>query len=243
MPFDSQGKFTRMHNWEDDRINDIEIITDHHDEEDNNFADALSQAVLKDGRTAMIGNFNMGKFQIKNMMAGTIETDAVTKGQLDLKSDESRVVHLSGDEAISGSKVFAQTPLVPNIDDKEDRGQKVANTKFVQDIADTIKTGQSFSTVGKQNIVNWGMPNYAAGISRGSNMSYTADRDGFLVWQGQIVRSYNVYNLSIDGVEVGSVRNADWTDNAARCVFPIAKGSWYSSSGHNFFAFFPCKGV
>ena len=37
MPFDSEGMFSRLHNWEDDRINDIDIVTDHHDEEDDNF--------------------------------------------------------------------------------------------------------------------------------------------------------------------------------------------------------------
>ena len=32
MPFDSEGMFSRLHNWEDDRINDIDIVTDHMDE-------------------------------------------------------------------------------------------------------------------------------------------------------------------------------------------------------------------
>ena len=27
MPFDSEGNFTRIHNWEDDRINDIDIVS------------------------------------------------------------------------------------------------------------------------------------------------------------------------------------------------------------------------
>ena len=49
MPFDSEGVFSRLHNWEDDRINDIDIVTDHMDEEDNNFADGLSQCFLKNG--------------------------------------------------------------------------------------------------------------------------------------------------------------------------------------------------
>ena len=30
MPFDSQGNFTRLHSWEQDRIDDIDIVTDHH---------------------------------------------------------------------------------------------------------------------------------------------------------------------------------------------------------------------
>lgn len=83
MPFDSQGIFTRVHNWEDDRINNIEIVTDHHDEEDENFAEGLSNTFLRDGRVPMEGNLNVGHFQIKNVASGTIETDAVNKAQLD----------------------------------------------------------------------------------------------------------------------------------------------------------------
>ena len=33
MPYDSNGNFTRVHNWEEDRINGIEILSDRHDED------------------------------------------------------------------------------------------------------------------------------------------------------------------------------------------------------------------
>lgn len=82
MPFDSNGLFTRLHSWEDDRKNEIDIVSDRHDEEDDNFADALSECFLKDGRTPMKGELKMGGFQIRNMAAGTVETDAVNKQQL-----------------------------------------------------------------------------------------------------------------------------------------------------------------
>ena len=72
MPFDSEGNFTRIHSWEDDRINDIDIVTDHHDEEDNNLAEGLSQTFLRDGRVAMRGNIDAGNFQIKNLLLGKI---------------------------------------------------------------------------------------------------------------------------------------------------------------------------
>ena len=59
MPFDSEGNFTRIHNWEDDRLNDIDIASDRHDEEDDNFAEALSSCMLRDGRCTMSGNLDM----------------------------------------------------------------------------------------------------------------------------------------------------------------------------------------
>lgn len=83
MPFDSEGIFSRLHNWEDDRVNDIDIVTDHMDEEDNNFADGLSQCFLKNGISKMEGNLNVGNFKIMNLAEGTLPTDAVNRSQLD----------------------------------------------------------------------------------------------------------------------------------------------------------------
>ena len=83
MPFDSEGIFSRLHNWEDDRVNDIDIVTDHMDEEDNNFADGLSQCFLKNGISKMEGNLNVGNFKVVNIADGTLPNDAVNRGQLD----------------------------------------------------------------------------------------------------------------------------------------------------------------
>ncbi len=83
MPFDSEGVFSRLHCWEDDRANDIDIVSDRHDEEDDNFADGLSQCLLKNGIVPMSGNLNMGSFQIKNLSAGQSGGDAVNRTQLD----------------------------------------------------------------------------------------------------------------------------------------------------------------
>ncbi len=88
MPFDSNGNFSRIHNWEDDRRNGIEIVTDHHDEEDNNFADGLSQCLLKDGRTPMQNDFDAGNFQIKNVRTATLDKDAVNFAQLKSQIEE-----------------------------------------------------------------------------------------------------------------------------------------------------------
>ena len=82
MGYDSQGNFSRVHNWEDDRRNDIEIVTDHHDEEDDNFAAGLSQCFLRDGRVAMQDDFDAGNFQLKNVREATLDKDAVNFKQL-----------------------------------------------------------------------------------------------------------------------------------------------------------------
>jgi len=83
MPYDSQGKFTRLHNWEQDRIDDIDIVTDHHDEEDDNFASGLNECFLRSGQVPMGGNLNMGNFKITKIGEGTSPDDAISKKQLD----------------------------------------------------------------------------------------------------------------------------------------------------------------
>lgn len=89
MPFDSQGNFTRLHNWEDDRQNDVEIVTDNHDEEDDNFAAGLNLCFLRDGRAAMQNNLDAGNFQVKNVRAATFDKDAVNLKQLTEKLEEA----------------------------------------------------------------------------------------------------------------------------------------------------------
>ena len=83
MPFDSNGNFTRVHNWEQDRKDNIDIVSDRHDEEDDNFEGGFNECMLRDGRIAMEGNLKMGNFQVRNMAKGTLPDDAVTKEQID----------------------------------------------------------------------------------------------------------------------------------------------------------------
>ena len=82
MPYDSQGNFTRLHNWEEDRQNDIEILSDRHDEEDDNFTEGLNECFLRDGRVALSGNLNVGNYQVKNVAQATADNDAVNLAQV-----------------------------------------------------------------------------------------------------------------------------------------------------------------
>lgn len=88
MSYDSQGNFTRLHNWEQDRQNDIEIMSDRHDEEDDNFAEGLNECLLRDGRVALSGNLNVGNYQIQNVAQATADNDAVNLAQVtDIKNN------------------------------------------------------------------------------------------------------------------------------------------------------------
>ena len=111
MPFDSEGNFSRLHNWEDDRINDIDIVTDHMDAEDDNFADGLSQCFLKNGLAKMQSDINVNNFKVKNVADGTVGTDAVNKSQLD-----SVNTNLSGNIA----DLAARFQVVENLPEEPD---------------------------------------------------------------------------------------------------------------------------
>lgn len=133
MPFTTTGTFERLHNWEEDRLNGIEIVTDHHDAEDDNFADGLSQTLLKDGRAPMEGSLNMGGFPITGLSNGVNKQDAVTKAQLE--EIDLNFVPKEKDCQIGGTKEFLNTLLMPT-QAVTDETQKGASTKYVADKID-----------------------------------------------------------------------------------------------------------
>lgn len=83
MPFDAQGNFTRVMNWQEDAANSIPILASRHDDEDDNFAAGFNETFCRDGRAAATGNFKMGGNKIVNLASGTNTGDAVNKGQMD----------------------------------------------------------------------------------------------------------------------------------------------------------------
>ena len=103
MPYDSQGTFTRVMNWEQDRINDIEIVSDRHDAEDDNFAGGFNLAMCRDGRSVATGNFKMGNFKITGMANGESTGDAVNKGQLNTTQS---TLQTAINNAIASASVF-----------------------------------------------------------------------------------------------------------------------------------------
>lgn len=83
MPYDSQGNFTRVMNWQDDAANGVAIVASRHDDEDDNFAQGFNEVVCRDGRAPMTGALKMGSFKVTGMANGTTANDAVNKSQLD----------------------------------------------------------------------------------------------------------------------------------------------------------------
>jgi hypothetical protein len=82
MPYDSQGVFTRVMNWQEDAANSVPIVASRHDDEDDNFAQGFNEVLCRDGRAAMTGSLKMGANKITNMANGTTNNDAVNLSQL-----------------------------------------------------------------------------------------------------------------------------------------------------------------
>lgn len=86
MPFDSQGNFTRVMNWQEDAANAVPIVASRHDDEDDNFAQGFNECMCRDGSSVATGNFKMGSYKITGLGNGTTTNDAVNYGQLSTAS-------------------------------------------------------------------------------------------------------------------------------------------------------------
>lgn len=93
MPYDSNGNFTLNAGYL--AVNGQVIQPSQHNPPLEDIAlSGLSNALVRDGRAAMTGNLKMGSNKITGLANGTLSTDAVTKGQLDLTA--SRLSSKSG---------------------------------------------------------------------------------------------------------------------------------------------------
>jgi hypothetical protein len=82
MPYDENGNFIRTDRWEDDKNAGINIITSHHDREDDNFANGLTQCVTRDGRGKFNTNVNFNNHKGIKVLDGQYLDDAVNVKQL-----------------------------------------------------------------------------------------------------------------------------------------------------------------
>ena len=96
MPFDSNGVFSRVHNWVSDAAAHIPIKSDRHDEEDNNFASGLSLTITKDGRTQPTANLPMNGHKLVNVADPTAPQDVATKNYVDRLQTFTTSINISG---------------------------------------------------------------------------------------------------------------------------------------------------
>lgn len=200
MPYDSQGNFTRVHNWEQDRKNDIKIMSDRHDEEDDNFTAGLNECLLRDGRVAMEGNLNIGNFQVKNVAQASADNDAVNLAQVNAIKENVinellsaiSLLHCIGDIKPSLQSVNHNDWLLCD-------GQAVSRTEYADLFA---LIGTSFGNGDGVNTFN--IPDYRGKFLRGLGGNsaadvYTTQTEGLPNITGEIVKLPSPYSDFHDG--------------------------------------------
>jgi hypothetical protein len=83
MPFDGNGIFNRLYNWQQDDANGINIRADRMDEEFNGIAAALSICLTRDGQSMMEADLDLANNNIKRVKAPTLDHHATTKKYVD----------------------------------------------------------------------------------------------------------------------------------------------------------------
>ena len=135
MPFNENGQFIRVHNWTEDKSNNIPITASRMDAEDDGFATGLSQTFLRDGSVALTGDLKAGNNKLTGLKNGTESTDAATIGQLN--TVQGNAVLLTGDQTVAGTKTFTSSPVVPTIS-ADDNSTKVATTAWVNTTGNNV---------------------------------------------------------------------------------------------------------
>lgn len=99
MPYDGNGTFTRLMNWVQDAASAIKIKADRHDQNDDDIAAGLSNALTKDGQTQPTANIPMNGKKLVNLGDPTTDQDATTKKYVDARKSFSTSLEIAGADA------------------------------------------------------------------------------------------------------------------------------------------------
>lgn len=93
----------------------------------------------------------------------------------------------------------------------------------------------------RETVVGWCMPDYSAGVGKNSNVTYTAEKDGFVFWQAlNTTRGTFYVNGAVHGQALGM--EGTWAD-CNSIMMPVSKGDTYNCTGATTFIFYTFKGV
>lgn len=82
MPFNGNGTFNRVYDWETDKINGVKIRADRMETEMDGFATGLSTCVTRDGQSPATANLPMGGFNHTGVSDGTARNHYASVAQV-----------------------------------------------------------------------------------------------------------------------------------------------------------------
>jgi hypothetical protein len=136
------GRFVGPVVWNDDAVADVDVDSLGHDTHDQDIADGITQTLNIDGINEMMADLDVGTFKLVNVVAGTVATDGINKGQLD--AVETQV----NDNTAGLADAVEEAPIDGIAYNRRDAGwQEAAGGASVNDlITDQNWDGQIFTS-------------------------------------------------------------------------------------------------
>lgn len=127
--------------------------------------------------------------------------------------------------ATTNVQLFGTTPATTNVHPAaSSNNTSIATTKWVND-----KLASS----------GWGMPDYSKGVSLSTGTTYTADKNGWVMWSCVNVQNGRLLIASRNFGEAAGMQNK-WAD-CNSIIVPVSVGNTYRATGATDFYFYPCK--
>ena len=225
MPFDGNGNWIADFSAVNDRDSNIKILASRFDDiHQADLKESFENCLTKDGQVKPLQAFNANNFKVINVANPTQPNDAVNLSTLNSK--DSKAVHLSGNETITGEKTFSG-----NLSLTGDNNYTGTNTFSGR----VFINGKEMTD---QNIVGLVMPDYDTAVSLSSSIPAPYD----CMVECGITSNYNSGWVEINGSrrQLGNGRD-DSHDMWYTAYVP--KGITIAASGCNVSRYYKLKGV
>ena len=156
--------------------------------------------------------------------------------------NDSGIVTING--GIESDCIYDNNLNINKVSGSYYRGLNFINIKTTSDKIENYIGNTSFHAVDYSDfkkVYSMIMPDYSGGVTLSANVTYTATVPGWILWRADNTQQGA---LTISGTYMagaGGIINK-WADYNSIFV-PVDMGDTYHSSGHSYFAFYPCKGV